>query len=132
MNRPNTPYSVLGVGTDLIETSRIADAIAAQERFIFRLFTQQEISYCESFADPLPHYAARFAGKEAIAKALGTGFGKELAWLDLSILPSPSGAPIVHLSPDLEKRLSPSSFILSLSHGKAYASAVALWVTHTT
>lgn len=128
MNKPKKPYSVLGIGNDIIEIDRVKEAVSSQEKFLTRLFTEEEIAYCNKYSDPYPYFAARFAGKEAIAKALGTGFGKELAWHDIAILPASSGAPIVNLSEALTKKLSPTSIIISLSHSKHYASAVALWV----
>jgi holo-[acyl-carrier protein] synthase len=121
---------ILGVGTDIVEVARIR---AAQERFaarfLQRLLHPAEIAYCLAFRVPAPHVAARFAAKEAIAKAFGTGIGGELGWHDMEIARHPSGQPHVVLhgrGVDLLHRLGGCGVHLSLSHTADYATAVAV------
>ncbi len=117
----------IGIGNDLVEIKRIEESISTLgDRFFNRLFTPQEISYCQSRAQPAIHFAGRFAAKESIAKALGTGFGGHLKWVDLEILPDNLGKPIVYFLGDL-KALYPSYVVsLSISHTKELAFAVAI------
>lgn len=114
-----------GLGTDIIEISRVEASLERhQERFEERLFTEAERAYCNGFADKARRFAGRFAAKEAIAKALGSGFGKNLAFHDVEILPNPSGQPEVRLSGHFQgERL-----LLSISHCESYATAVAVWL----
>ena len=73
--------SVLGVGVDIIETERIERSLERfGERFLHRVFTDGEIAYCQSMKYPARHFAARFAAKEAVSKAFGTGIGKAMGW----------------------------------------------------
>ncbi len=68
------PNSILGIGTDIIEIPRIQEAISKHgTRFLDRLFTEEEQRYCQGYADAIPRFAGRFAAKEAVVKALGTG-----------------------------------------------------------
>jgi holo-[acyl-carrier protein] synthase len=77
---------ILGIGVDLVEVERIEQSIARHgERFLQRVFTDSEIAYCSPMKGPGPHYAARFAAKEALAKAFGTGISTELGWLDIEV-----------------------------------------------
>ncbi len=115
---------ILGMGNDILEIDRFRAALRKHgERMLHRLFTPEERDYCLSYRDPVPHLAGRFCAKEAIAKALGTGIGKSLAWTDIAILHSPSGKPYVHLT----KQPPNTEVLISISHCKLYATAVALW-----
>lgn len=107
------------IGVDIIEIERLRQAVQ-DPAFVERIFTEKEREYCEKSADNAPRYAGRFAAKEAIAKALGTGFGKELAFLDIEILPNSKGAPQVSLKNQSLK------IELSISHCKSYAVAFAI------
>ncbi len=90
--------SVLGVGVDIIETERIDHSLARfGERFLHRVFTDGEIAYCQSMKYPARHFAARFAAKEAVSKAFGTGIGKSMGWRDIDVRKKPSGEPFVVL-----------------------------------
>src|ERR1700733_14299483 len=96
---------ILGIGNDILEIERIRQSIETHgKRFLSRFFTSQEQEYCLKYADAAPHFAGRFSGKEAIAKALGTGFGKHTSWLDIEILNDAQGKPIVHLSSSLKTK----------------------------
>ncbi|HEY2104040.1 MAG TPA: holo-ACP synthase [Chthoniobacterales bacterium] len=90
--------SVLGVGVDIIETERIEHSLDRfGERFLHRVFTDGEIAYCQSMKYPARHFAARFAAKEAVSKAFGTGIGKSMGWRDIDVRKKPSGEPFVVL-----------------------------------
>ena len=120
---------ILGIGNDILEIERIRQSIESHgKRFLTRLFTEGERNYCLKYKDSVPHFAGRFSGKEAIVKALGTGFGKNAAWLDIEILNDPAGKPIVYLSKTLAAQLTNSQFLLSISHSQLYVTAVAIWV----
>ncbi len=117
-----------GLGNDIIEISRIRQSIERHgAHFLDRLFSQQEQDFCYKYADPVPHFAGRFAAKEAIAKALGTGFGEHLAWHDIEIINDQLGKPIVHLSAALKTKLDNPHIHVSISHSTDYATAVAIW-----
>src|SRR5947209_16082960 len=90
--------SVVGVGVDLVETARIDRSLGKfGERFLHRVFTAGEIEYCQSMKFPARHFAARFAAKEAVSKAFGTGIGKAMGWRDIDVHRRASGQPFVLL-----------------------------------
>jgi holo-[acyl-carrier protein] synthase len=90
--------TILGTGVDIVETARIQDSLDKfGERFLKRCFWPDEVAYCQSMKYPALHFAARFAAKEAISKAFGTGIGKQLGWQDMEIRKRDSGAPFVAL-----------------------------------
>lgn len=123
-----TSSGVQGIGNDIVEISRMRQSIERHGlHFLNRLFTQQEQDYCYKFQDPVPHFAGRFAAKEAIAKALGTGFGAHLAWHDVEVLNDTLGKPTVHLSSAIQKEFHNPRLLVSISHGTDYATAVAIW-----
>ena len=119
-----------GIGIDVVEVERIASAIERHgEPFLARLFTASERAYCESQKRPALHFAARFAAKEAVSKALGTGIGGEAGWLDLEIVRDVSGAPKLTLSgaaAEFAKLKGISEIQISLTHAKEYAAANAI------
>lgn len=122
--------TIFGIGIDVVEVERIEASIAEfGERFARRVFTEEERAYCESQNRPAIHYAARFAAKEAVAKALGTGIGKEISWLDMEIKRRESGEPELYLSGGAEafgKRNKITEIKISLTHAKHYAAANAV------
>ena len=90
--------SVLGIGVDLVECARIQHSLDRfGDRFLHRVFTDGEIAYAQSMKFPARHLAARFAAKEALSKAFGTGIGKAMAWKDIDVHKKPSGEPFVVL-----------------------------------
>ena len=118
---------VLGIGNDILEIERVREAIAEQgDRFIQKLFTPKEQAYCSKYNDPLPHYAARFSAKEAIVKALGTGFGEKASFHDIEIINNAQGKPEVFFSPALNKVFDNPQVLLSISHCKSYVATVAI------
>jgi holo-[acyl-carrier protein] synthase len=121
---------ILGVGIDIIEVARIqASHERFGERFLNRILRPDEISYCLSNRVPAPFLAARFAAKEAISKAFGTGIGAQLGWQDMEVGRKASGEPFVILH-DGGKKLfqdrGARAVLISLSHTQNYAAAVAV------
>jgi holo-[acyl-carrier protein] synthase len=119
---------ILGTGIDIVEIERIAEAVK-NPRFTERVFTEQEQEYCESRrAQRASSYAARFAAKEAVMKALGTGLSKG-RWLDVEILSIPDGKPNVRLGGFFEaiaREMGVVAIQLSLSHSRDFAVAQAI------
>lgn len=116
-----------GIGTDIIEIKRIEKAIERHgQRFLDRLFTPNEQTYCRRYRDASRHFAGRFAAKEAVAKALGTGFREELGWSDFEIVNDAQGKPHVVLNPRLKESLAGIEILVSISHSHDYATAFAL------
>ena len=115
------------VGIDLIEIERIRRALERYPRFRERCFTEAERAYCESRPNPAESYAGRFAGKEAVGKALGFGVARAFAWRDIEIAGRPK--PSVHLSGRLAvwaERVGAGAIDLSMSHSRELANAVAV------
>ncbi len=120
--------SVLGIGVDLVACPRIQHSLDRfGERFLHRVFTEGEIQYSQSMKFPARHLAARFAAKEALSKAFGTGIGKSMGWKDIDIHRKPSGEPFVVLEGGA-KKLAASRGVekvgISLSHTEDHAMAV--------
>ena len=128
-----TSSNILGLGIDIIEIERIKDAIEKNgDRFLSRLFSKKEQEYCNQLKnDPSIRFAARFCAKEAVAKALGCGFGKELTFLDIEIQNNQKGKPEVFLSAQANTRFNNPQLHLSLSHCKLFANAVVIWENKT-
>jgi holo-[acyl-carrier protein] synthase len=96
--------SILGIGIDLVDCDRIENSIERfGDRFLRRVFTEGEIGSSQSMKFPARHLAARFAAKEALSKAFGTGIGKAMGWRDLDVQKRESGEPFVVLSGGAEK-----------------------------
>ena len=121
---------ILGVGIDIIEVARIqASHEKFGERFLNRILLSNEIAYCLSHKNPEPFLAARFAAKEAISKAFGTGIGAQLAWQDMEVARRESGEPYVILHGRGEALLQMRGgrvVLISLSHTLQHATAVAI------
>ncbi len=120
----------LGVGVDLVEVDRIRNSRENHgEHFLEKVFTFEEREYCLAMSDPDPHFAARFAAKEAVSKAFGTGIGAEIGWLSVSVSRQDSGAPVVKLDEKAAAQLKViggEQVLLSLSHLKEMAVAFAV------
>lgn len=119
---------VLGVGVDIIEISRIKESVDKfKDRFLNKIFTFKELEYCLSKANKYQHLAARFAAKEAVAKALATGWNKEFGWKNIEIFNEPNGMPYVNLYGKLKEFLSDSKELkISMSHSENYVVCVAI------
>lgn len=118
---------VLGVGIDLVDVRRIATAIEKQgAAFLRRIYTDREREYCEGKANAAEHFAARFAAKEAVSKAFGTGIGERIAFIDIEILNQKSGAPCIVLlgkAESLAEARGVTEVLVSLSHTEQMAVA---------
>lgn len=122
--------SILGLGVDIVEIGRLDAAIQRQgQAFLNRCFLPSEQEYCRTHKEPARHYAARFAVKEAVSKALGTGIGAELGWLDIEVRRRATGAPFVILhgiGAETARRLGIRDLLISISHSEHYAVANAV------
>jgi len=111
---------IVGTGIDIAEVPRIAESIKRfGERFLHRVFTEGEIRYCDSKANRVERYAARFAAKEAAMKALGTGWSHGVRWRDIEVARQPGGRPTIKFhgkAAECAARLSTKNIALSLSH----------------
>jgi holo-[acyl-carrier protein] synthase len=120
----------LGIGIDIIEVARVrASHERFGERFLNRLLLADEIAYCLSHKNPAPFLAGRFAAKEAISKAFGTGIGAQLGWHDMEIRRKQSGEPFVVLhgkGKELFALRGAKRLLVSLSHTENYAAATAV------
>ena len=115
------------VGVDLIEIERVRKTLARYADFRARCFTDAEREYCDSRPNPAQHYAARFAGKEAVGKALGFGVARAFAWQEIEIVGRPK--PAVRLSGRLAYRaaaIGAAAVDLSMTHSRELAQAVAV------
>ncbi len=122
---------ILGTGIDLVENERIRDVLLRWDsHFLLRVFTGAETAYCRGKAVPEQHFAARFAIKEAVSKALRTGIGPHVGWLDIEVIrDEESGAPSVRLSGAAKRyadRCGVARILVSLAHTRQYAVAQAV------
>ena len=119
--------SVVGIGVDLVECDRIERSLDRfGEKFLRRVFTDGEIEYSMSMKFPARHLAARFAGKEAVSKAFGTGIGKAMGWRNIDIRKKKSGEPFLVLSgpaQELAAKRGITSALITLSHTDHHAMA---------
>ncbi len=119
--------SVIGIGVDLVECARIQRSMKRfGDRFLHRVFTDGEIEYSMSMKFPERHLAARFAAKEAVSKAFGTGIGKAMGWRDIDIQKKSSGEPfLVFWGPaqTLAEKRRVTSALVTLSHTEHHAVA---------
>lgn len=120
--------SVIGIGVDLVECARIEHSLERfGERFLQRVFTKGEIEYSQSMKYPARHLAARFAAKEAVSKAFGTGIGKSMGWKEIDVRRRETGEPYVVLeggAKKLAEEREVSKVSISLSHTEHHAMAV--------
>ena len=122
--------NILGIGTDIIECLRIAQMIERHgEMFITRVYTDYEIQYCQQRKSATQHFAGRWAAKEAILKALGTGWQKGISWRDLEVRNDVAGKPIVALrggARDVCEARGIADMLVSISHCRTHAVAYAM------
>lgn len=120
--------SVIGIGVDLVECARIEHSLEKfGDRFLHRVFTEGEIAYSQSMKFPARHLAARFAAKEALSKAFGTGIGKSMGWKDLDVQKKASGEPFVVLYGGAKRMADErgvTNVSISLSHTDHHATAI--------
>jgi len=120
---------IYGIGTDIVDTSRIKKIFINNKKFKNRIFSKKEIKYCESRTNKIAHYSKRFAAKEAFVKALGTGISKGISFNEISIDNNKNGAPFIELigkTKIIVRNLTKSKnkIYLSLSDEKKYALAM--------
>ncbi len=125
--------AIAGVGTDVVDVTRIRRLVEEHgERFLRRVFHPEEITYCFRMADPFPHLAARWAAKEAVVKALGTGFSLGVGWRNVWVTHLPTREPLVVLegaAKQWAERLGIRKIWVSLAHTRDYAVAIAVMET---
>lgn len=121
---------ILGIGTDIIECLRIAQMIERHgELFINRVYTSHEIAYCSTKKAATQHYAGRWAAKEAVLKALGTGWRRGISWRDIEIRNELGGAPKIALCGGAREVFEKSGIVkmhISISHCRSHATAYAI------
>jgi len=121
---------IVGIGVDIVEIRRLRQALARQgERFMHRVYTPEEQDFCRRRQDPAPFLAVRFAAKEALFKAIGTGWARGVTWLDVEVRRTEGEAPRLVLrgkAREISDRLGARSLHVSLSHSSDYAVAVVI------
>lgn len=123
---------ILGIGTDITECLRIARMIERHgELFVNRVYTPDEIKYCQSRKQATQHFTGRWAAKEAILKALGTGWRRGITWCDVEVRNEPGGRPVVAVrggAKEVVEQLGIAEILVSISHCRSYATATAIAV----
>ena len=122
--------SVVGIGTDIVECLRIAQMIERHgELFLSRVFTPREIEYCSARKAATQHYAGRFAAKEAVLKAMGTGWARGISWQDIEVRSHSNGKPSIALgggAREVCEKVGIRELLISISHCRTHATAFAL------
>ncbi len=123
---------VIAVGTDIVEVVRIGQMIERHgEIFLNRVYTNDEIRYCQRRKEYTQHFAGRWAAKEAVMKTLGTGWSRGVGWRDIEICSSRSGAPSIVLrgaAREIAEQAGISDVLISISHCRTFATATAIAV----
>jgi holo-[acyl-carrier protein] synthase len=120
---------VNSLGIDIVEVKRVKGLVDRWgDRFLHRIFTPWEISYCKSKSSPEQSLAARFAAKEAILKAIGTGLSQGIRWTSMEIVNDKNGCPNVRLGKRIKDKIKDKKILISMSHTKEYAVAQAILV----
>lgn len=116
-----------GIGVDVVEIDRIHEVVSKWgDRFLNKVFTEAELNYADSKLNPFPHIAARFAVKEAVAKALATGWSGGFQWKDVEVQNDVSGKPSVILRGKMKELLKESRILISISHSDTIVVAFAV------
>lgn len=119
---------ILGIGTDVIEVKRVGGVAQRHgERFLRRIFTDNEIAYCSARKNAALHYAGRFAAKEAAFKAMGRGWGGDIGWKDVEVTNMPSGAPQISFhgkALETVNEMKMTRAFVSISHVEELATAI--------
>lgn len=121
--------NVIGIGTDIVECLRVANMIEKHEDlFIQRVYTPGEIEYCGGRKSATQHYAGRWAAKEAILKAIGTGWSNGIQWTDIEVVNQMGGKPFVRLGGQAKticESRGIEDILISISHCRLFATAFA-------
>lgn len=124
------PMIILGLGNDIIEVPRIGKMIEQHgETFLRRVYTDREIRYCQARKHAIEHFAGRWAAKEAILKAIGTGWARGICWTDMEIRRDPTHGPKVLVrggARDASIQRGIDEIMITISHCRTYAAATAL------
>jgi holo-[acyl-carrier protein] synthase len=124
---------IVGVGTDIVEIPRIGKMIERHgEHFLQRVYTEEEIRYCQRRKESFQHFAGRWAAKEAVMKTLGTGWTRGVGWLDIEVATKRSGQPLILIhgsAREIADHLGIGDVLISISHCRAYAMATAIALT---
>jgi holo-[acyl-carrier protein] synthase len=124
--------TIVGIGTDIVEVLRIGQMIERHgELFLNRVFTDEEIRYCQQRKEYIQHYAGRWAAKEAVMKTLGTGWTRGVGWRDIEVCSQKSGQPLLAIrggARDVADQLGIREILITISHCRAYATATAVAV----
>jgi holo-[acyl-carrier protein] synthase len=126
---------IIGIGIDLVKIDRIDKAGNNRSGFLERVFTEREREYCYRQKYPAQHFAGRFAAKEAVLKAIGTGWSAGVKWTDMEVLHGDGGGPVVNISgrvKDLMDLKGVKQILLSYSHDEGYAVAHVVLVGNAT
>ena len=122
--------SVLGIGTDITECLRIAQMIERHgELFVSRVYTPHEIDYCRSRRMATQHFAGRWAAKDAVLKAIGTGWRRGISWRDIEVRNTAAGRPVARLQGgtlEIAEKLGIRCVLVSISHCRSHATAYAV------
>lgn len=122
--------NVFGIGTDITECLRIARMIERYgDLFISRVYTDEEIRYCQARKQSTQHYTGRWAAKEAVLKAMGTGWIRGISWRDIEIRNEPGGKPLVGIrggARDVIEQMGISEILVTISHCRTHATAYAI------
>jgi len=123
---------IVGLGTDIVECVRIRKMIQDHgELFLQRVYTDREIRYCQSRRQAAEHFAGRWAAKEAVLKALGTGWRRGISWRDIEVRNDPSGQPKIAVrgeAKEIAKRKRLGDILITISHCRQFATAYAIAV----
>ena len=122
--------TVIGIGTDIVECLRIAQMIERHgELFLTRVYTRREVEYCSSRKAAKQHYAGRWAAKEAVLKAMGTGWSRGISWQDVEIRSDEGGRPSIAIGGNARivcEQLGIGELLISISHCRTHATAYSL------
>jgi holo-[acyl-carrier protein] synthase len=125
---------IVGLGTDIVEIVRIGQMIERHgEHFLTRVYTEDEIRYCQRRRESYQHFAGRWAAKEAVMKTLGTGWTRGVGWLDIEVATKRSGQPVINIrgtARDIASHFGVDEVLISISHCRAYATATAIALRH--
>lgn len=126
---------IRGLGTDIVEIVRVGEMLDRHgERFLERVFTEEEVAYCQQRKAYLQHFAGRWAAKEAVMKSLGTGWSRGVGFREIEVCSLSSGQPSVTLHGDAREtadRVGVSDVLITISHCRAYATATAVALAST-
>jgi holo-[acyl-carrier protein] synthase len=126
------PPAIVGIGTDIVEVVRIGEMIERHgELFLNRVYTEDEVRYCQRRKEYTQHYAGRWAAKEAVMKTLGTGWSRGVGWRDIEVCSNKSGQPSIVLrgaAREIAEQAGIGQILISISHCRTYATATAVAV----